>query len=131
MVCFYLLMLVTVANLELFNNFKTMALKLLGDVEVNPGPNEIIKSVQDSFSQGNVVSFGETASRQNACNALFSICWCDSIYIQMKKKQAAQKMKLSIKDFFNKCDQIYIFCTVSDPDHILVEGDKLYKSFNI
>ena len=71
MACFYLLMLVTVANLEPFNNFKTMAVKLLGDVELNPGPNEIIKSVQGSFSQGNVVLFGETASRQGA---FFSIC---------------------------------------------------------
>ena len=74
MACFYLLMLVTVANLEPFNNFKTMAVKLLGDVELNPGSNEIIKSVQGSFSQGNVVLFGETASRQGACNTLFSIC---------------------------------------------------------
>ena len=75
MVCFYLLMLVTVVNLEPFNNFKRMALKLLEDVKLNPGPNEIIKSVQGSFIQRNVALFEETASRQGACNPLFSICW--------------------------------------------------------
>ena len=36
-------------------------------------------------------------------------------------------MKFSIKYFFNKRDQIRIFCAVWDSDHILVEGDKLYK----
>ena len=30
----------------------------------------MIKSVQESFSLGNLALFGETA-----CNALFSICW--------------------------------------------------------
>ena len=35
MVYFYLLVLVTVGNLEAFNNFKTMALKFSGDVELN------------------------------------------------------------------------------------------------
>ena len=75
MVCFYLLITVSVANLEAFNNFKTTALKLSGDADFIPGPYEIIKSVHSSFSQSNVVLFGETVGRQCACNGLFSICW--------------------------------------------------------
>ena len=39
------------------------SLKLSGDVESNPGPYEIIRSVQGSFNQGNIALFGETAGR--------------------------------------------------------------------
>ena len=49
----------------------TRSLKLSGNVELNPGPYEVVRTVQGSFNQGNVASFGETASRQCACNALF------------------------------------------------------------
>ena len=41
--------LVTVENLETFNNFKTMALKLSRDVKLPPEPSKIIRSVQGSF----------------------------------------------------------------------------------
>ena len=43
------------------NNFKTKALQLSGDIELNTGPNEIIRSVQSSFSEGNVLLFGKTS----------------------------------------------------------------------
>ena len=36
----------------------TRSLKLSGDVELNPGPFEIVRTVQGSFSQGNVALFG-------------------------------------------------------------------------
>lgn len=41
--------LVTVENLETFNNFKTMALKLSRDVKLPSEPSKIIRSVQGSF----------------------------------------------------------------------------------
>ena len=37
-------------NLKTFNNFKIKTLKHQGDVELNPVPYEIIRSVQDRFS---------------------------------------------------------------------------------
>ena len=49
----------------------TRSLKLSGDVELKPGPYEILRTVQGSFNQGNIALFGETAGRQCACNALF------------------------------------------------------------
>ena len=49
----------------------TRSLKLSGNVELNPGPYEVVRTVQGSFNQGNVALFGETARRQCACNALF------------------------------------------------------------
>ena len=71
------LLLVLTAELDLqhLNVIITRILKLSGDVELNPGPYEIIRSIQGSFNQGNVALFGETAGRQCVCNALFSICW--------------------------------------------------------
>ena len=47
-----------------------VALKVAGDIQSN-----LLKSVQGSFSQGNVGMFGEIAGRQCAYNALLSICW--------------------------------------------------------
>ena len=41
----------------------TSSLKLSGDIELNPGPYEILRSVQGSFNQGNAALFGETAAR--------------------------------------------------------------------
>ena len=58
----------------ILNSFKVELLKIAGDVELNPGSYEVIKSVQGSFNQGNVSFFGETTG-QCACNAMFSICW--------------------------------------------------------
>ena len=47
------------------------SLKLSEDVESNPGPYEIIRSIRGTFNQGNIALFGETAGKQCACNALF------------------------------------------------------------
>ena len=49
----------------------TRSLKLSGDVELKPGPYEILRTVQGSSNQGNIALSGETAGRQCACNALF------------------------------------------------------------
>ena len=49
----------------------TRNLKLSGNAELNPGPYEVVRTVQGSLNQGNVALFGETAGRQCACNALF------------------------------------------------------------
>ena len=35
----------------------------------------VLKSVRDNFNQENIELFGETAGKQCACNALFSVCW--------------------------------------------------------
>ena len=70
-----LLVLTAELDLQYLNVIITRILKLSGDVELNPGPYEIIRSIQGSFNQGNVALFGETAGRQCVCNALFSICW--------------------------------------------------------
>ena len=78
--------------------------KLVLTVAGDPGPYEILKSVQGSFNQGNIVMFGETAGPQCACNALFSVCW------SLVRK---------------------ISCwTTRDLDHILIQGDNMYKSLN-
>lgn len=60
---------------------------------------EILKSVQGPFHEGNVELFGETAGRQCACNALFSLCW-------------AFVKKISLWKFF-------------DLDNILIKDDKI------
>ena len=75
------------------------------DVELNPGPYEIIRPVRESFIQGNVALFGEIAGRQCACNTLLSIC----------------------------CSVVHDTCNwkLVDLDYILVEGDILYKSLKI
>ena len=70
-----LVVLTATLNLQDLNVKITSTWKLSGDVELNPEPYEIIKSVQESFSQGNIALFGKTAGRQCACNALFSVCW--------------------------------------------------------
>ena len=100
-----LVVLTAELNLQHLNFEITSSLKLSGDAELNPGPFEIIRSVQGSFSQGNVALFGKSAGRQYACNALFSICW--SI----------------VRDTSN--------WKSVNLDYILVEGDKLYKSLKI
>ena len=34
----------------------------------------MLKPVQGKFNQGNVAVFGDTAGKQCACNALYSVC---------------------------------------------------------
>ena len=58
--------------------------------------------MQGSFHQGNGELFGETAGIQCACNSLYALCW------------------VQIKQIFH--------WSKSDLNHILVEGDCLYKS---
>ena len=71
-----------------------------GDIETSPGPNyNIERVVQGSFHQGNRELFGGTAGIQCAFN---SLCWV-------------------------QINQIFHWGK-SDLDHILVEGDCLYKS---
>ena len=97
-----LVLLTAELNLQNLNVKITSSLKISGDVELNPGPYEITRSVHGSFNQGNVALFGETACRQCACNAFFSICWsvvCDI------------------------CNWKFV-----DLDYILGEDDKLHKS---
>ena len=74
-----------------------------GDIETNLGPTyNLEKIVHGSFHQGNSQLFGETAGIQCACNALYALCWTQ------------------IKQIFHWVRR--------DLDHILVEGDNLYKS---
>ena len=88
----------------ILNSFKVDFFKIAGDVELNPGPYEIIKSVQGSFDQVNISLFGETTGRQCACKAMFSICW------SLIRK---------------------ISCwTHRDLDRVLNEGGNLYNSLN-
>ena len=64
----------------------------------------MVKSVQGNFNQGNVALFGDTAGKQCACNALFSVCW-------------SVVRKVSIWKSY-------------DLDNILIEDDKIYKFLN-
>ena len=89
-------------NLQHLNVKIKGSLKLSGDVELTPGPYQIIRLVQGSFNQGNVALLRETAGRQCACNALFSICWS------------------VVRDICN--------WKSNDLGYALVEGDKFYKS---
>ena len=71
-----------------------------GDIETSPEPNyNIERVVQGTFHQGNRELFGGTAGIQCAFN---SLCWV-------------------------QINQIFHW-SKSDLDHILVEGDCLYKS---
>ena len=74
-------------------------------MESNPGPTySIEKVIQGSFHQGNP-RFGRTAGVQCACNYLFALCWS-----QVKTVSRSNK---------------------SDLNHVLTEGDLLYKSLNV
>ena len=95
-----LVVLTAELNLQHLNVKITSRLKLSGDIELNQGLYQIIRSVQGSFNQG-IALFGETAGRQCACNALFSICWS------------------VVRDICN--------WKSIDLDYILFEGYKLYK----
>ena len=69
------IIILALVSMIILNSFKVDFFKIAGDVELNPGPYEIIKSVQGSFDQVNISLFGETNGRQCACKAMFSICW--------------------------------------------------------
>ena len=51
-----------------------MILLVCGDIETNPGPYTILKSVQGSFHQADP-RLGTNAGTQCVCNSLFSIIW--------------------------------------------------------
>ena len=61
----------------------------------------VLKKVQGTFNQGNVALFGDTACKNCACNALFSVCY-------------SVVTKVSISNSY-------------DLDDVLIEGDKIYK----
>ena len=77
-------------------------LLLSGDIELNPGPQEEIKSIQGSFHQG---KFGETAGIQCSSNCFFAICY-------------AQLRKLSL-------------WKTHDLDYVLNQGDLNFKNLGI
>ena len=80
-------------------------LRLSGDVESNSGPTYFIeKVIQGSLHHGNP-RFGRTAGVQCACNSLFALCWS----------------QVETVSRWNK----------SDLNHVLTEGDLLYKSLNV
>ena len=80
-------------------------LTLAGHKKLNHGTNEIIRLVQGSFNQGNVVLLGETADRHCVCNILHSIRW--SIIRRI------------------------CYWKAIDLDYVLVEDNKLYKSLKV
>ena len=74
-------------------------------MENNPGPTySIEKVIQGSFHQGNP-RFERTAGVQCACKSLFALCW-----LQVKTVSRWNK---------------------NDLNHVLTEGDLLYKSLNV
>ena len=80
-------------------------LELSGDVESNPGPTYSIEKVtKGSFHQRNP-RFGRIAGVKCACNSLFALCWS-----QVKTVSRWNK---------------------SDLNHVLTEGDLLFKSLNV
>ena len=79
-------------------------LLLSGDIELNPGPQEEIKSIRGSFHQGNS-KFGETAGIQCSSNCFFAICY-------------AQLRKLSL-------------WKTHDLDYVLNQGDFNFKNLGI
>ena len=55
-----LLVLTSEVNLHYLHHAEiTRSLKLSGDVELNPGPYEIVRTVQGSFNHGTVALFGK------------------------------------------------------------------------
>jgi len=54
--------------------FALVILLLCGDIETNPGPYTIVKSVQGSFHQGDP-QLGRNVGTQCVCNSLFAIVW--------------------------------------------------------
>ena len=101
----YVLIILGLLVCIIMNFLKLTLLLQDGDVETNPGPQTftVLKSIQGSFNQGDA-QFGETAGRQCSCNALYAIGW-----------SAIRRVGL---------------WSMTDLDHILIEGDKIYKSLN-
>ena len=100
---FSIFILIVVLNLN-FACLKFLILLQHGDIESNPGPTfKTLKVIQGSFHQGHP-KFGETAGIQCACNSLFSLCW-----------SVVKRVTL---------------WSMWDMDHILENGDILYKSLN-
>ena len=98
---FLFVMFFIIIYLNLNMSFIKMMILLGGDIESNPGPPfTISKTVQGSFHQGDV-KFGDTAGKQCACITLFSIAW-------------------------SKIRRVGLW-TSGDLDHIVTQGDKLYK----
>ena len=89
-------------------NVSFLKLSLLiqhGDVETNPGPPySIMKSVTGTCHQGDIAKFSETAGRQCLCNAMYAIAW-------------------------SIVKRIGLWTNI-DLDHILNEGDQIYKLKN-
>ena len=50
-----------------------VVLKAAADIESNPDPRKLLKSVRGNFNQGNIAIFGTAFGRQCASSALFSI----------------------------------------------------------
>ena len=72
----------------------------------NPGPTcNFERIVHGSFHQENCQLFGETADIQCVSNALYALCW-------------------------TQIEQIFYWVR-RDLDHLLVEGDNLYKSLHM
>ena len=78
-----------------------MDLKVSSDMESNPGPTYFTyKTVLGSFHRGDR-TFSDTVGIQCACNSLYALCW-------------------------PKVKKVFVG-NGSELDHILVEGDLLYK----
>ena len=86
-----------------FTSFLMLILLLAGDVELNPGPLNILKSVHGTFHQGDVNKLGIVAGTQCMCNVLFALC-------------------------FSSVKKVCYWRTY-DLDYILREGTNLYKSW--
>ncbi|XP_057302950.1 uncharacterized protein LOC130637935 [Hydractinia symbiolongicarpus] len=84
-----------------YKSCRRMVLLLSGDVETNPGPCTILKTIQGSFHQGDV-RLGTFTGTQCMCNSLFAIVW-----------SALKKVS---------------FWNPGDLDHILSEGTKWYTN---
>ena len=67
--------LTAVLNLQYLNVKITSSWKLSEGVELNPRLHEVIRSVQGSFSEGNVAPFRANVGRQCTRNVLLLICW--------------------------------------------------------
>ena len=77
-----------------------------GDIESNPGPTYVTeKAIHGSYQHGDQ-RFGNTMGTQCVCNSLYALCWS-----QIKKVNSWNT-------------------TTSDLNHILTEGNKLYKTLN-
>ena len=71
---YHILLLIMMVCLSMYTNHQKLVVD--GDVESNPGPNfKTQKIISGTFSQGDVIRFGETAGIQCCSNSLVAICW--------------------------------------------------------